>query len=501
MIRIRGPIGHFLVTPDTGCVPLTVSINGSVFSTVSIIADLGDGTTYNDTIDLVHTYNQVGNYYPVYTLTDSLGCTVAYPIDTIVVGLIPYPGLPPDTSVCQGNYVPFNLPLGDYFQWTSNLNQTYLTCDTCKNTLSNSPDTIIYYVTASTTIGCIAKDTITVNVDPLPTLFPGGDIRICPHDTIQMHAGTNAATANWKPDLFISDTSSIDPLIWTPDTVQYRVTVANELGCSLSRTINVWPITRVLADLSVSDTSLCQGGTLPLQISVIQASTKDTSILWTPAKYLNADNIADPIMSGAPTGNYVYTVIVSSSTCIADTGIVKITLSPNPDLEAGKNQTVAVGTTVQLYGASHEDVTYTWTPTIDSVSCNDCRITTMDVTQSQIVYVTATNPYGCHITDSVELKVVGCDSKMVFVPNTFTPNGDGRNDKLFVRGIGLKALEYFKVFDRWGVMVFETQDISEGWDGQINGKPGDMATYVYVLKGICTSGSIVEASGNVTLMR
>jgi gliding motility-associated-like protein len=90
---------------------------------------------------------------------------------------------------------------------------------------------------------------------------------------------------------------------------------------------------------------------------------------------------------------------------------------------------------------------------------------------------------------------------MVFVPNTFTPNNDGLNDKLFVRGIGLRQLEYFRVFDRWGNVVFETHDMDEGWDGNYKGKPADVAAYVYILKGVCSSGSTVDKSGNVTLVR
>ncbi len=90
---------------------------------------------------------------------------------------------------------------------------------------------------------------------------------------------------------------------------------------------------------------------------------------------------------------------------------------------------------------------------------------------------------------------------MVFVPNSFTPNGDGLNDVLYVRGIGLRKLEYFRVFDRWGQMVYQTQNINEGRDGVFNGKPADIATYVYTAKGECSSGNSVEVSGNVTLVR
>jgi gliding motility-associated-like protein len=101
----------------------------------------------------------------------------------------------------------------------------------------------------------------------------------------------------------------------------------------------------------------------------------------------------------------------------------------------------------------------------------------------------------------VILHVVGCKGQSVYVPNTFTPNNDGLNDRLYVRGNGLSQLEYFRIFDRWGRMVFQTQNIAEGWDGTTGGKPDDINTYVYVLKAVCSSGEEVSLQGNVTLLR
>ena len=185
-----------------------------------------------------------------------------------------------------------------------------------------------------------------------------------------------------------------------------------------------------------------------------------------------------------PAGVYNYQVVVSSRGCISDTATMHIIVSSVPDLEAGVSQIVSYGTVVQLYAASHQNVNYTWTPSVDSFSCLDCRRPFVTVDQTQTVYVTAENEYGCKTVDSVELRVVSCDTKMIFVPNTFTPNNDGLNDVLYVRGAGLRELEYFRVFDRWGNMVFETKNLSEGWDGRIGGKAADIATYAYVVRGV-----------------
>ena len=506
-IRVRGPIGHFHAEPDSGCVPVTVSIVGSALSTVNSILDLGDGTVLHDTFGVVHVYNptvfdpdETVKFYPIYTLTDSLGCTVAYPVDTVVVGLIPYPNLPKDTTVCKGNYVGLPLPHGDHFTWTSSPSPTYLDCDTCKNVLCSAPDTVTLYVTATTNIGCVAKDTITINVDKLPPIFPGISYKICPHDTLQLSAGVGVSAATWTPGLYISDSTSVNPKVFPPDTMTYRVTGGNSTGCTISRIVKVYVIDHVAIDLSVHDTLLCQDGVLPIDLKVIDASYNDTSFLWTPAKYLNGTTTED-VIATPPPGKYTYYVTVSSTSCTAAHDSVHLTIAPDPVVHAGDDQTVTPGTTIQLYASSPDNVSYHWTD-VDPMTCVDCRRPFLTATQNQTVYVRATNQYGCYSEDSVTIRVVACAPDQVYLPNTFTPNGDGLNDLLLVRGIGLRQLDYFRVFDRWGKLMYESKNLNDGWDGKTPyGKDADEAVYVYSVKGVCSSGSTIEKSGNVSLLR
>lgn len=499
-ISVRGPKGQFIASQDSGCVPVSITISGTTQSTVSMVADMGDGVAFQDSTNITYTYTQAGTYYPVYTLTDSLGCVVSYPVDTFVVGDIPYPNLPDDTTVCKGNYIQFNLPAGDHFIWTADQSPTYLSCDTCINPLSTAPDTISYYVTAITNIGCEATDTIVVNVDALPIIFPGVSFRICPGDTLQLNAGSNVQTATWTPELFMDDSTIVSPKVWPPDSMIYRVTGANQTGCSISRIVKIWVIDKVKAEVNVSDTLLCEGGDVQLQVNVLEASVLDTMINWTPLAHLSGYTIPNPLFR-APHGDYTYSVIVSSKNCVSDTEQVHIVVAPKPSVVAGDDQTVAVQTQVRLWAASPNPVSYFWTPTIDSFDCTDCRRPYVTVTADQVVYAYAMNEWGCEASDSVVLKVVNCDPNAIFVPNVFTPNNDGLNDRLFVRGIGLKSLDYFRIFDRWGRLEFETKNINEGWDGMVNGHEADAAAYVYVLKAVCSSGQEVIKSGNVTLIR
>jgi gliding motility-associated-like protein len=88
----------------------------------------------------------------------------------------------------------------------------------------------------------------------------------------------------------------------------------------------------------------------------------------------------------------------------------------------------------------------------------------------------------------------------VDVPNAFTPNGDGANDVLYVRGVGVEELE-FKVYNRWGQLVFETTDIRQGWDGTFKGKEQEMESYGYTLMVTFIDGSKIKKQGNITLLR
>ena len=116
--------------------------------------------------------------------------------------------------------------------------------------------------------------------------------------------------------------------------------------------------------------------------------------------------------------------------------------------------------------------------------------------------ITVTDTFGCQRTDTVTIKVqpIVCDMPFVFIPNSFTPNGDGQNDILYVRSDILTEC-HFMVYDRWGEKVFETYDQNIGWDGTFKGKECQRGVYDWYFKGTCKDGDELEQKGNVTLIR
>ena len=141
---------------------------------------------------------------------------------------------------------------------------------------------------------------------------------------------------------------------------------------------------------------------------------------------------------------------------------------------------------------------YTWTPGSFLSNPNSATpVTTL--TADQRFLVVGTTPEGCQGVDDILVKVYkGPD---IYVPSGFTPNNDGLNDVLRPVPVGIQDFKFFRVFNRWGQMVFSTQDPKRGWDGRINGTQQGTSTYAWVAEGIDYKGNLVIRKGVVTIIR
>jgi gliding motility-associated-like protein len=139
------------------------------------------------------------------------------------------------------------------------------------------------------------------------------------------------------------------------------------------------------------------------------------------------------------------------------------------------------------------------------LSCIDCPAPNVSVRNTATYRVDVSNAGGCKSSDDITIHAV-CNGGNYFLPNTFSPNGDGSNDVFYVRGKGVNRIQSLRIFNRWGQMVFEKRDFSPndagaGWDGTFNGKRADMDVYIYIAEVICENSVIVALKGDVTLIR
>jgi gliding motility-associated-like protein len=116
-----------------------------------------------------------------------------------------------------------------------------------------------------------------------------------------------------------------------------------------------------------------------------------------------------------------------------------------------------------------------------------------------------TNSYGCVASDTVSIKVF-CDRSQLFVPNAFTPDNDGANDILMVRGSGIVTIKSFRIFNRWGELIFERNnfppnDAKYGWDGKVRGVIGGPDVYVFTAEVLCENGTPFTYKGNISLIK
>ena len=123
----------------------------------------------------------------------------------------------------------------------------------------------------------------------------------------------------------------------------------------------------------------------------------------------------------------------------------------------------------------------------------------------ETIVLTVTNNFGCISTDTIRFKTF-CPNTEVFIPNAFTPDGDGINDVLYVQSRGIKLVKSLRIYNRWGEMVFEKNnfnpnDISAGWNGRIRGNLANPDVYVYICEVVCEKGAVQLLKGNVAIIK
>jgi gliding motility-associated-like protein len=226
---------------------------------------------------------------------------------------------------------------------------------------------------------------------------------------------------------------------------------------------------------------------------------------WSPATGLNNPAIGNPIAT--PDTTTIYQVTGSDSLhCFSNTQSLTVNVFNYPTINLGpRSVTIPVGTSYQINGIGSADIdSINWSPTI-GLSCASCLSPLASPSTSTNYVITVENNGGCITADSIRI-IVTCDGKNLFVPNTFSPNGDGMNDWFFVQGTGLTTIQSLRIFNRWGQLVFEKINFApnvenEGWDGNFNGKKAPVDVYIYTIEVVCENSQVVAYHGNVALIR
>jgi gliding motility-associated-like protein len=226
---------------------------------------------------------------------------------------------------------------------------------------------------------------------------------------------------------------------------------------------------------------------------------------WTPTVGLSNPNFSSPIASPSVTTQYSVTISTLNSvndTCklVLATTVNVIQLSAIPIAVGANPDTVIKGNSTVLTLTASPGAIATWYPAGSTSPATGYTVSATPLHPTTYTVVITRGPCSQTLTVRVEVIDDGCDASDVFVPNTFTPNGDGYNDVMYARGYKLDEI-YFAIYNRWGEMVFETNDRNIGWDGMYKGRPADVGVFGYYVKVKCYNGLESFKKGNITLIR
>jgi len=343
-----------------------------------------------------------------------------------------------------------------------------------------------YEVTVTDANGCIALTLVNVTEPTvLSALASQQTAAACGNNTgiamVSSTGGTGFDSYVWSNAQ--GGTNDID---LAPGT--YSVTVTDANNCSVSTTATIGETQGPTLSI-LSTTNTCRGK----QEGTITLASTGTGDSYTWSNGLSGSSLT---ISGLDSGSYSVTVTDINGCTAAST--THIDTLANPLVQAGTSQTITQGQSVMISATG--GVSYLWRPSSslnDSIIYNPTAAPAHTTTYTVIV----TDGHNCTARDSVIIKVIDCDSLSLFVPDAFSPNGDGKNDMLYVRGANCIQVMRFSVYDRWGELVFSTTSTSQGWDGNFKSKPEDQGVFMYILSGTFTNGQIVNRKGNVTLLR
>jgi gliding motility-associated-like protein len=438
---------------------------------------------------------------------EALGCRSAAVAFEIHVD--PLPLLEPiaNKQVCAGKLTDsaiFNSNgSGVMYQWTSNNTQIGLGASGTGAInpfvgINNGSQPIQATVTVLTTNAQQCRSLpqqFSIVINPLPQLNAGNDVTVCKGSNALISA-TGANAYQWFPATGLSCTNCPAPTAIINDTMVYNVIGTNTYGCEKTAIVRVNVIPPVDMLISPNDT-LCAGGNVQL---FAQGATRYE---WFPATGLDNPTSSSPIAT--PTVSTRYRVIgYSANRCFADTGYIYVEVAPIPLVNAGSDVEGPTGSTVNLSATVQGTVnSYNWIPAT-GLSCTDCPNPVLIISSNTTYELTVKNRYGCVAKDSLRV-ITFCKSSEVFVANAFTPDGDGINDVLVVRGMGINV-KTFRVFNRWGNLVFEKlnfapNDPANGWDGKVKGVKAAPDVYVYIAEVTCDNGTVYFHKGNTTLLK
>jgi gliding motility-associated-like protein len=462
--------------------------------------DFGTGVA-KDTLDernAVFNYNQPGNYNVRFKVTSPFGC-VQEVSEKVVVNKKAKASISGAQAICEGGTASFNgnasmSPVT--WAWTFNNGNAA--------TVQN-PGAQSYQVPGSYDVrlivahkGCLdtAIHKLTVHPNPSITLNASKKL-ICLGETTLLTA-TGGTSYAWTPAATLNNPAVAAPTASPSKNTIYTVNVTNQFGCVKKDSIAI-VVAQPFKIATAKDVSVCSGSSAQLHV---KGATSYQWINYTTG--LSNTTIANPVAKAAVSSTY--TVVGSDPyNCFKDTAVINLTVHPLPTVDAEPDFEMLAAETHQLKATASADVVqWQWSPET-YLNCSNCASPAVTPRVPMEYTVTVKNRFGCEASDNVSVSLQ-CSENFIYIPNSFTPNNDGRNDLFYIKGKGIGVIKSLAIYNRWGEVIFERKnfdidDVSSAWNGTYKGLPAPAGAYVYFAEMQCNGGRPIIKKGTVVLIR
>lgn len=433
--------------------------------------NLSNDLVYNPTAKPSDTTKYIVN------LTGSNGCLRT---DSVTVNVWPLPTLKTiaDTALCLGKSVTLNTVSNEVsVTWSPSAG---LSSAGNISPIASPLNTTQYIAKASSNNGCVAKDTVAITVLPIPIISKSADALICIGTSKTIFASAaSAITYTWLPATGLTNANIASPFASPSSTTNYYVVVTGTNGCSQVDSVLVTVKPYPSFKLSPNNAIVC------LNDSVLVSASSADYYQWLPNT--NVSQPTSAVTYIKPSATSSYRVALTDTLCaVTDTFSVSFKVNPLPSVvlsKSGDANCIIGNVTLSATGAAK----YRWFPTETLTNATSSNAIASPATTT-FYHVKAFSSDGCIIEDSIEVKVIkGLIDEGYPVPTAFSPNNDGKNDCFGVKYWGYVTDYRLAVYNRFGEIVYNTNDINGCWDGKIKGNAQPSGTYVYEIaaKTIC----------------
>lgn len=513
-IRVDKPIASFTINDSiSSCTPFEVDFTNTSYYYDSSLWNFGNGGTSILANPIVY-YTTPGTFLVKLYAISHGGC-----IDSAQKTIIVY-----DTAGSRINYTPLNgckplqlnlnafTPGSVTYIWdygdgnvdstsTPNVNHIYNTFgDFIPKVILKDPSGCLIPITGPDTVRIIGAD----------AKFGFDKHLLCDGGTVSFIDSTifNNAVTQYQWDFGDGGTSSLQNPVHNytiPGLYTVKLTVHTISGCMDS--LRLPDTIRVVQSPLIAiggDSIACIFDPMVHTGLILRPDTSSVSWSWTfpNGNTATVQNPSQQVYTVA--GNYIISSIAVNSSGCRDTTTKNIFINPLPTVTLPGSLTMQAGYPVIIPATYSSTIgSYLWTPS-STLNCSTCPQPVAAPKFNTTYQVVFTDSNGCKNTGRINIIVI-CKNANVFVPNTFSPNGDGSNDVFYPRGKGINRAKILRIFDRWGEVVFEAKDFpindpNYGWNGNYMGKKPQPGVYVYQIEFYCDNGDIIRFEGNVALI-